>query len=164
MVRFQSGHCWYGVACLLLALVAVGAGCDTQGEQDAFAERASRAPSGFTETDANGRVLSEDTDDWNTSPVYLGVIRVSPAFPNPTAGDFVTIPVTITQFNAVRGRLILRGFNSSDALVGLDDIPGDIGGASFTFAPGLLGRRGLQRVFIFDSGGEIVSYGDVMIE
>lgn len=164
MVRFQTDCCWYGIPCMLLALVAVWSGCDTQGEQDAFAERASRAPSGFTQTDASGRVISEDTDDWNTSPVYLGIVRISPARPNPTAGDFVTIPVSIIEFNAVRGRLVLRGFNSSDALVLLDDIPGDIGGASFTFAPGLLGRKGLQRVFIFDQGGEIVSYGDIMIE
>ena len=156
-----------GLCLLLLAITAcLTAGCDTQDLQDEFAEAASLPPQGIVQTDAQGNILEEDEDDWRTAPLYRGVLRVDPAYPNPASETFITIPVTVTQFNAVRGGLTLRVYNNARELVALDQIlEADAPGAYvFNFASGLLPRTGLHRLFIFDGAGEIVSYGDLLIE
>ena len=69
-------------------------GCDTAEQQNQFEEEAFSTPSGFTRTDENGEIVSEDTDDWRTSPVYSTRVLIDPAFPNPAPpGELVTIPV-----------------------------------------------------------------------
>ncbi len=151
---------------MIVCVLITAAGCDTQGGQDDFAASASRRPSGYTQTNADGTVVTVDEDDWRTSPAYRGTVRIDPAYPNPVATEFVTVPVTVTQFNSVRGGLVLRAYNSAGLLFRLADIPEarDPGAYVFSFAPGLLGRLGLQRVFVFDTVGEIVSYGDIMVQ
>jgi hypothetical protein len=151
---------------LLAASVFVLSACDTQDLQDDFARRATLPPSNFTRTDADGRVISEDEDDWQTAPVYRGVITVEPAFPNPVGDAFVTIPVYVRFSNSIRGGLNLRAYGGSGFFITLDNIPRaqDPGAYVFHFSPGLLETRGLHRLFVFDGGGEIVSYGDLMVE
>jgi hypothetical protein len=140
--------------------------CDSQQQQNDFATDASRPAEGFTSTTETGEILSEDEDDWRTAPFYFGKIRVSPVYPNPAGADFVTVPVTVLQFDTVLGGLTLRAYDASlSSLILLDrivDISGP-GGYVMRFSPAVIGRSGLVRVFIFDSGNEIVSYGDVMI-
>ncbi len=150
---------------LVLALL-VGAGCDTQEQQRDFADEAFSPPAGFVRTDQDGRILSDDKDDWRTAPLYVGRVFVEPAFPNPTAGQFVTIPVSVREFNAVPGGLQLSSRDDTNRFVLLDEIPEarDPGAYVFTFNPLTLGRRGLVRVFIFDGQGELVSYGDLFVE
>lgn len=148
------------ICCVLL----LGPGCDSQGQQEAFDQDAFAVPSGFTRTDADGQVLNEDADDWRTSPVYVGRIRIEPAFPNPTNGQFVNIPVRVIEFNAVVGRLQLVSLDESNRFVLLDDASGELGADVFTFNPTFLGRRGLVRVFILDGRGEVISYGDLQVE
>ncbi len=151
--------------CLLVVLFA-GAGCDTQEQQRNFADEAFSTPSGFTRTDRDGRILDDDKDDWRTAPVYVGRVLVDPAFPNPTAGQFVVVPVSVREFNAVQGRLQLVSLDDANRFALLDDIPeADTPGAYlFTFNPVFLGRRGLVRVFILDGRSELVSYGDIFVE
>ena len=150
---------------LLLALL-VGVGCDTQEQQQDFLDDAFKAPSGFTRIDEDGNIVSEDTDDWRTAPAFLGRVVVQPARPNPTAGTFVTIPVSVREFNAIQGGLRLASLDVTNDFAILDDIPEatDPGAYIFSFNPTSLGRRGLVRVFILDGPGELVSYGDVFVE
>lgn len=153
---------WF-IGLLSIGLAVVG--CDNQSQQDDFAEEASQAPSGFSETDEGGRVISVDENDWRTAPVYRGIVRVEPAYPNPVSQGFVSIPVVVSYGNSVRGGLVLRAYSSSGQLTTLAGIPeaSDPGTYAFTFSPSILGRTGLVRLFIFDEGSEIVSYGDLMI-
>ncbi len=154
----------HGLAVLLLSSLLVS--CDSVNQQEAFAEAANRAPEGFVQTNEGGEVISEDEDDWRTSPFFRGRIRIEPAYPNPSSGSFVTIPITILDFNAFRGSLVLRGFNTSNRFILLDEIPNasDPGVYVFNFSTTLFGAKGLQRVFIFDTLGELISYGDIMVE
>lgn len=151
---------------LLLLVAILCGGCDTQEQQDEFVQSAGEAPDGFAQTDRTGLIINDDQDDWRIAPVYGGKVRFDPAYPNPATIDFVTIPVTILEFNAVQGGLALRGRDSSGNLRTLDDIidTSDPGAYIFRFSPALLARTGLVRLFIFDRLGELVSYGDLMIE
>jgi hypothetical protein len=156
-------------ALLLIALTLLAApGCDTQNQQEDFVAAASAPPAGYTQTNAGGEVLDEDEDDWRTAPVYTGRLRFDPAFPNPvSAGDFATVRVSVIDFDALLGGLVLRGRDPTGRLVEVSRIEDarDPGDYVFTFAPALLGRTGLQRLFVFDAvTGEIVSYGDLLVE
>ena len=48
---------------LVVLALLVGGGCDTAEQQNDFEDEAFSTPSGFTRTDKNGQILSEDTDD-----------------------------------------------------------------------------------------------------
>jgi len=153
---------------VLMVLVAgtLFTGCDSQEQQDEFVQDAGATPEGFARTDNTGRILQDDENDWRVAPIYGGKVRFDPAYPNPVAGEFVTIPVTILEFNSIQGGLTLRARDASGSLRTLDDIldASDPGAYIFRFSPTLLNRTGLVRVFIFDRLGELVSYGDLMIQ
>jgi hypothetical protein len=150
---------------LALWLCLSGTGCDTQGEQNDFVDAADQPPNGITRTDAGGQVLSEDQDDWRSAPVYIGKVRLDPAYPNPATTAFVTLQVNVLEFGGVRGGLFLRANNASGRFILLDDLPdaSSPGFYSMTFSPAALGRTGLHRLFLFDSFNELVSYGDLEV-
>lgn len=154
-----------GLCTAFLLLIVVGA-CDSSEEQDLFAQQASGPPSGITRVNEMGEVLEEDEDDWRTSPVYLGEIRIDPAEPNPvTIGGFVTIRVSVTVFNAVQAPLRVETprdnrLRTLDAI----DRAADPGAYVFTFPASEMGTRGIHRLYIFDGIGELVSYGDVILQ
>lgn len=148
--------------------ILAAAGCDTQGAQKDFIDEAGQPPRGITRILDNaygGTICSEDADDWRTSPVYSGIILIErPASPNPVGGSsLVTITIRVLQFDRVLGSLVVRSFGNANTLIVLDTIidassPGEY---VFQFSPSLLTENGLHRLFIFDSIGELVSYGDI---
>lgn len=156
------------IPALLFALGWMG--CDSQGQQEAFAEEANLPPDRITRTDDTGRILEEDQNDWRTAPFFLGRVLMSPAYPNPANSGFITVPVQVIGTNAVRGSIQLWAFDANLRLFRLDQIPdpaGEVlepGGYVFTFPVSLLGQKGLHRLFIMDSLGEIISYGDLLVE
>lgn len=159
-------------AVILLSCPALWA-CDTFNEQQQFSNEASQRPEGITRTSESSEVLEEDADDWRTSPLYRGVVRVEPAYPNPVTASHqrVTLPYWITDFNAISGDLTLRAYNDKDNFIALDrrEITGP-GSYQFDFHPSILSStgnvgsvEGLHRLFLFDERGELVSYGDLRI-
>ncbi len=155
------------VVLLIAILIAITvSSCDTQEQQNDFATEASLPPKGFTSTNSVGDIISEDENDWRTSPIYFGKVRISPLYPNPESVDFVTLPINILQFDAAQSGFTLRAndgtLNNLILLDRMTDITGP-GGYIMRFSPAVLGRSGLVRIFVFDSVNEIVSYGDLMI-
>ena len=150
---------------LLVFIFAVPSGCDTQGQQNDFVDDAELPASGYTATDPLGNVLSEDRDDWRTAPIYLGKIRIDPAYPNPSIGQFVNIPISILEFNSIQGGVVLRAADDNGSLRLLDEILNASQPGSYTlrFTPALIGQTGLIRLFLFDRLGELISYGDLRI-
>lgn len=152
---------------MMLAIVLFASGCDTQADQDAFADDASQPPANITRTDDTGQTDTMDEDDWRVAPVYRGRLRINPVYPNPTDGGVVTLEVFVLEQGAIRGGLRLRARNPQNAndLLLLDDVSDatDAGIHVLTFSPALLGD-GLHRLFVFDGLGEIVTYGDLQIE
>lgn len=151
---------------LVLTIIAGLGACDTGEDQGAFDDRAFSKPSGITQTSKSGRVLSEDEDDWQISPAYFGRIVVDPAFPNPVpSGEFVTIPIRVRISGSVQGRLNVVSYDNNRIERRLDTISDaqDPGAYVFRFMPRILGLNGLIRVFIVDTQGGIVSYGDLQV-
>ncbi len=149
---------------LALLLAVLVAGCDSTSLQDEFARAAGRTPEGYTATDRDGQVSSEDPDDWRTAPFFAGKVRVEPPFPNPTTGQSVTLTVTLLEFGAAPGGVSLQARRSNGTFATLDVLREDAPGTYLlTFSPALVARAGLVRLFLFDSAGEIISYGDVLI-
>ncbi len=153
-----------------LFLLFLLAGCDTQEAQNAFVDEANALPAGVTvilDDSFGGAICREDADDWRIAPVYNGVVFVDrPPAPNPVSGALVTITLRVLQFDRIRnGELVLRAFGAANTLLELDTIldasaPGE---HIFQFSPSLLSVNGIHRLFIFDSFGELVSYGDLFV-
>ncbi len=157
------------------------AGCDSQEMQQAFEDDANVPPEGITRTDGggglvlrdNGEPVSEDLDDWRTAPLYAGTIRFDPAYPNPTFTDLITLPFVVQQFDALPGGLAVRGFDNTGRFVLLDEAfdATQPGSYAFIFSPSLLSGsgdvtsiRGLHRIFVVDTQGTLVTYGDIQIQ
>ena len=151
---------------ILVLLFFTLSSCDSQQQQDEFEQSAGDIANDFAKTDSQGSILDDDKDDWRTAPIYGGKVRFDPAYPNPATIDFVTIPVTVLEFNAIQGGLRIRARDGNGNFRTLDDIldATDPGAYIFRFSPALLARTGLVRLFIFDQLGELVSYGDLMIQ
>ncbi len=138
--------------------------CDSAEDQETFEDQAFAEPSRITKTDGSGTIESTDTDDWRVSPAYVGRIVIDPAFPNPVeSGGSVAIPVRIRFSDSVQGGLQLTTYDSNGIPRRLDSIPNanDIGSYVFRFMPRTLQLQGLVRVFIVDTRGRLVSYGDL---
>ena len=143
-------------------------GCDNQGAQEDFVAEAGADPSGITrilDNDFGGTICSEDEDDWRTSPVYTGIVLVErPAFPNPINGATEgTILLRVLQFDRVRGGFQLSAFGDGNLPIELGRItdassPGEY---ALQFSPSLLTANGLHRLFVLDSFGELITYGDI---
>lgn len=151
-------------AIFLLSMIAIA--CDSGSSQEDFVKAATAPPRGITTTDASGQIVAEDTDDWRTAPFFVGKVVVNPAYPNPTtAGGTVTVPLRILQFDDISGGLSLRA-EVGDQFRLLDELidTSSPGAYIMQFSAAQIGESGLQRVFILDNFGEIVSYGDIQIQ
>jgi|GEM_PF-177504 len=166
----------YLTAILILFLFAT-AGCGQDDDQREFEQEAFQLPDGITETKGNGDVISEDPDDWRTSPFFQGLIFVEPAFPNPvTISDQLNLEIDITGFDAVSGLTVTVLIdNAANApfrtLYTINENPLPPGFTSININPLELGRfnnpesaRGIHRLIIFDNRQNIISYGDVIVE
>lgn len=148
----------------------------TDDAQREFEREAFRTPSGITETDGSGNIISTDPDDWRVGPLFAGFVEVQqPAYPNPTTGQIVTIELLITGLGAVNGLdvLTLDDRNFFRRLFFDERRPLPVGFTQIIinpvqFAPGgsgtISGARGLHRVFIFDGRDNLISYGDIRVE
>ena len=171
MRRIVNTYRLFTYKLLLVGFLLVLVGCDNQAAQEDFIDEASAIPEGITkilDTDfVNGDdgICSEDPDDWRISPVYAGVVFVDrPAFPNPASGASQgTIVIRVLQPNRVQGGFILTAFGSGNVPIELARIP-DATLDNFydiRFSPSLLSVNGLHRLFLFDSLGELITYGDL---
>ena len=152
-------------AMVMLAALCIGA-CDGMADQEEFRNQAFAMPAGITETDESGRVLSNDEDDWRVSPAYFERVVIDPAFPNPVpVGELVAIPIRVRLTDSVQGGLELVTYDSNRIPRLLDRVRDarNPGAYVFRFNPSVLGVTGIMRVYIIDSGGGLVSYGDLQV-
>ncbi len=154
-------------AALLLLWILIG--CDSRQQED-FLSAAFRPPEGFTRTDENGQVLSEDPDDWRVAPAFRGYLRFDPAYPNPFSGGEVRLPFQV--FSSLRGTLSVWAEDVEGRMRLLDEHPSlaQPGTYVFVFDPTVLSPdrdltrlQGLHRLYVY-RGNDLVSYGDLMIQ
>ena len=155
---------WY---VLVVLTVVHFVACDgSVEEQEDFRDQAFRTPSGFTQTNDRGEVLSQDPDDWRVAPAYFERLVINPAFPNPVpSGVMVTIPIRLRFNDTVRGGLDLVSYDANRIPRSLDRLPDarNPGAYVLRFRPDALGVQGLLRVYILDTAGGLISYGDLKI-
>lgn len=156
---------------LLIMLGTVS--CTRNNAQRDFEEDAYMTPSGFTETNSQAEIISLDEDDWRTSPLFQGLINVVPAIPNPVAtNQSVQIDLELTGVNSVNGLEVLTRYpdNSFGTLYqNFETLNPGI--TTFFINPLELGLDGspeaarrLKRIFLFNGNGQMISYGDIMVE
>ena len=154
------------VLVLLGLALAWTSGCDSQSQQEEFEDQAfAETPAGFTQRQDGENPSSVDGDDWRTAPLFENDVVLTPAFPNPVpSSGFVNIPISFQGL--APGTMYAYARDEEGRLrQELDRLShSDFGIGQFDFSAGLLGGRGLHRVFILDGAGALVSYGDVMVE
>ncbi len=150
---------------LILAVTALTLlGCGSN--DDDFRDRVFAEPSGIVETDEDGNVIEWPASelDWETSPRYAGVLIFDALYPNPAdVASTLRIPVTVRTAD-FRGGLYIEwvrdGLLNRVAEYPFVDEPGyyvlDLDAAIF-------GTTGLFRIFLTDTRGDVVSYGDIRI-
>lgn len=163
---------------LIILLSLVWSACDSGDAQRAFESDAAMPPAGITQTDGDGNVIGEpDPDDWRTAPLFSS-ITVHPVYPNPVQPGYsgtVAVPVSVPFTNVVAGGLYLSIYDPRHPERGipvLDHIPP---GAIFEYVElrftrselqtrlQLADARGLYRLYVEDSAGRLISYGDLEV-
>lgn len=157
---------------ILAALVFIS--CSSSDAQLDFESEAYSDPSGITKTSAQGEVINIDPDDWRTSPLFQGLIEITPPFQNPAQlGTPINFEVRVTGVQGVSGLDVLVQFpngaffniytSSSNQL--------EPGLTTFQVNPIELSQdgsdnlaRGLHRIFFFDFNQRLISYGDIEVE
>jgi len=158
---------------VFLGILLLTTSCTRNNAQRDFEQEAYTAPAGYTETTEQGSVQNVDQDDWRTSPLFQGLVNVVPAYPNPAAtNQTIQIELEITGINSVNGAEILVRL-PDNSFERLDIIQETLnpGISNLYIDPLNLGidrspeaARGLKRVFIYDLNGQMISYGDIMVE
>ena len=148
--------------------------CTRNDAQDEFEREAYQAPSGYTQTNAQGEVLEIDENDWRISPLYQGLVNLNAPFPNPAnVGSPINFEITILGIQSVPGLDVQVRYadNRWNSLYRSFDNPLPTGATSFQIDPIQLGEfgtvesaRGLHRVYLFDFNQRLISYGDILVE
>lgn len=159
-------------ALVLFAALALAA-CDSGGGQRDFFDRAYLPPSGFTRVPSCGQAPTQvDDDDWRTSPVFAGNVRVDAACPNPVGRDgFTTLTVTDLFGGRIQGGIYAIAFDQSGERVPTFQVRDEGGGPTYTLTIEatqlrLVGGDGtrLYRVLVFAGDSQLITYGDIAVE
>ncbi|MEX0769281.1 MAG: hypothetical protein WD035_01020 [Balneolaceae bacterium] len=149
--------------------------CGQQDDQREFEREAYSSPENFTETQNGHEIVREDPDDWRIAPFFEGLVdEVTPAWPNPVQStDAVNLQVTLSGTQSVMGfTLYPLDPETGELRAPIFDDQGthDFGILSIQFNANELfeftnpeSRVDLYRVVLFDRNGNIISYGDIMV-
>lgn len=165
----------FNSAFLFLMLFTLIVSCTRNDAQRDFEREAYSAPNGITETAPNnGEVISNDPDDWRTSPRFQGFINVIPPFPNPViTNQNLQFQLDVIAQGSVNGLLVYILFQNGDRKILYEDFdPLPLGLYDFQISASSLSQfdgspesaRGLKRVYLFDLNNRMISYGDILVE
>lgn len=160
------------ITLLILVFVAfMGWSCANDDAQSKFEVQAYGEPANYTETNFQGDIVRNDTDDWRISPLYQGLASVQPIFPNPVQfGTNVTLEIDIK--GAPASSSIEVGYlNQSNQWIFLQqqDLQNDFELLTFLintrqFGSSLSQAQGIKRMLVFDGNQRLISYGDILIQ
>lgn len=160
------------ITLLILVFVAfMGWSCANDDAQSKFEVQAYGEPANYTETNFQGDIVRNDTDDWRISPLYQGLASVQPIFPNPVQfGTNVTLKIDIK--GAPASSSIEVGYlNQSNQWIFLQqqDLQNDFELLTFLittrqFGSSLSQAQGIKRMLVFDGNQRLISYGDILIQ
>jgi len=70
---------------VFLCFLLFSASCTRNNAQRDFEQDAYMEPAGYTSAERPTELTSVDEDDWRTSPLFQGLVKVYPAYPNPVS-------------------------------------------------------------------------------
>lgn len=163
-----------------LTLIFVLSSCDKGDDDCSFYNY---PVANFTQININRQITRKDDNDWRISPKFAGDVIVEPAFPNPSSGYDIQVPVTI--FNNSYGILSNIGIIGQDNAGRWVNLQVGLIGENTTPDPGYYELKidlrklsstgklsdvlGLKRIYVINSYLDsdlcrsIISYGDIQI-
>ncbi len=161
---------------LSLAFCLAISACDDRSAQDAFEREANQAATGISRTDATGRVIQSDPDDWRIAPFFQGFLEIQAVpYPNPSTGGRFTMELWITGVDAVQGLEIYTPHSTQPGTLLFvyeePTVPLQTGVLTVEIEPSSLSplrdyatARGLHRILVFDRNGNLITYGDLQVD
>ncbi|MCH8495823.1 MAG: hypothetical protein LAT57_09365 [Balneolales bacterium] len=160
-------------ATILLLLVLISS-CSRDSDQEQFEREAFASPQNITETTAGGEIIATDPDDWRIAPLFQGYVEVfQPPYPNPSPGTRFTLEILITGLESVYGlEIYTRDTLGRPSLIYTDNRrPMPPGITDIIIEPVWLsptgnynGALGIHRIFVYDGSGNMITYGDLLVE
>lgn len=148
--------------------------CGNDAGQEEFERQAFTTPENFTRTNANGQIVSEDPDDWRIGPLFQGLIEVNAVpYANPSVGLQFRFELLVTGLEAVSGLEIFSRDRFGRPFVVYTDTrrPLPPGLIDLLIEPSWLTPSriyseaiGLNRIFVYDGNGNLITYGDLKVE
>ena len=163
---------YFGIFVLFLVIASIG--CQDNSSQEEFERRAFSTPENFTKTDANGNILINDPDDWEIGPLFQGLVEINAVpYANPSIGLRFNLEILVTGLEAVSGLEIYARdpFGRPFIIYNDNRRPLPHGLVDIFIEPSWLAPSrvyseaiGLNRIFIYDDRGSLITYGDLKVE
>jgi len=158
---------------ILFLLMLLSLGCTRNEAQRDFEQDAYSQPFGYTERSFQGEIQKVDEDDWRISPLFQGLVNINPPFPNPaTTSQSIQFEIDVVASQSVNGLEVITRFADGSPRVlyqEFESLPTSL--STFQINPlefaqfdNPEGARGLHRIFIFDGRGQMITYGDILVE
>ena len=154
---------------LLLGLLLTT--CQQDSAQQQYEAEAYGPIEGYTQTDLQQNVLSQDTKDWQVSPYYEGLIRILPLFPNPISyGGTAYLEITLNGA-PIQSYLELGYLNFNNQWIPLqqETVSSEFELVTFVIDSRNFGSsaelaHGLHRLLLYDGNQRLITYGDIFIK
>lgn len=151
-------------------------GCAKNNSQKVFENDAMKPSHGYTETSIQGKINPNhvDSNDWRIGPMFQGYVEVTiPPYPNPSSNQQIKMELTITGISEVDGLYV---YNRTPGNQFVQILPAQTttlnpGILPLTFEPVQMSNTGnvsdiigLNRILIYDSRQNLITYGDILIQ
>jgi len=154
---------------LLLGLLLTT--CQQDSAQQQYEAEAYGPIEGYTQTDLQQNVLSQDKKDWQVSPYYEGLIRILPLFPNPISyGGTAYLEMTLNGA-PIQSYVELGYLNFNNQWIPLqqETVSSEFELVTFVidsrnFGSSVELARGLHRLLLYDGNQRLITYGDIFIK
>ncbi len=145
--------------------------CQQDSAQQQYEAEAYGPIEGYTETDLQQNILSEDKKDWQVSPYYEGLIQILPLFPNPISyGGTAYLEMTLNGA-PVQSYVELGYLNFNNQWIPLQQeiVSSEFELITFVIDSRNFGSsaelaRGLHRLLLYDGNQRLITYGDIFIK
>lgn len=156
---------------ILLLLGLLLTTCQQDSAQQQYEAEAYGPVEGYTQTDLQQNVLSQDKKDWQVSPYYEGLIRILPLFPNPISyGGTAYLEMTLNGA-PIQSYVELGYLNFNNQWIPLqqETVSSEFELVTFVIDSRNFGSsaelaRGLHRLLLYDGNQRLITYGDIFIK
>ena len=156
---------------ILLLLGLLLTSCQQDSAQQQYEAEAYGPIEGYTQTDLQQNVLSQDKKDLQVSTYYQGLIRILPLFPNHISyGGTAYLEMTLNGA-PIQSYVELGYLNFNNQWIPLqqETVSSEFELVTFVIDSRNFGSsaelaRGLHRLLLYDGNQRLITYGDIFIK